>query len=337
MEGYIDAQRQTMFTTSTTEVKKHLDKMCREIENQMADKVDEIFLLMRRDYLSVITGTQLDGSRDAAKWSKAERSLRAEVAQILTGIDGLDMESKVKEDSSKCDGPVQVKDEKEEISSECQDSANHVNEQSIDTSDVTNDIKGSPENEEVKAPKHAIDTSERDWSPELPTLESLFAKAKSQSAPNTPIVIKHERQHGSSTIQHLTSPPSAKRVQDIKLEPLDERNALTYTYRTSSHDLLSPTKQILTEQSLSYKSPDIPEYLKRRLDSCRSRFPEDAFSVRDVNGDWMISCDDCGGKLYRLTNGMFNNFETHLKSSTHTYLRVTRDLRTSKSLTMHQA
>ncbi|TGO46555.1 hypothetical protein BCON_0318g00050 [Botryotinia convoluta] len=79
MRAYIDQTRNSMFKESCDEVKKSLDKMCRRVEESMNNKTDEVYLLMRRDYLQVLNGAQV-GGEVMPKW---ERHMRLQVARAL--------------------------------------------------------------------------------------------------------------------------------------------------------------------------------------------------------------------------------------------------------------
>ncbi|TGO22096.1 hypothetical protein BPAE_0182g00030 [Botrytis paeoniae] len=78
MRAYIDQKRNSMFKESCDEVKKSLDKMCRRVEESMNNKTDEVYLLMRRDYLQVLNGAQV--GEVMPKW---ERHMRLQVARAL--------------------------------------------------------------------------------------------------------------------------------------------------------------------------------------------------------------------------------------------------------------
>src|ERR1700694_78272 len=80
MTSHVDQHRQTMFHESTEEVKKHLKQMCSQVEEQMMNKVDEVFVLMRRDYMTVITGQHMPQGHVMPKW---ERSMKAEIAKLI--------------------------------------------------------------------------------------------------------------------------------------------------------------------------------------------------------------------------------------------------------------
>ncbi|ESZ90745.1 hypothetical protein SBOR_8879 [Sclerotinia borealis F-4128] len=61
MHNHIDQSRHAMFTESCDEVKTRLNKMCQTVEESMNNKIDEVFMLMRRDYLQVLNGAQISG------------------------------------------------------------------------------------------------------------------------------------------------------------------------------------------------------------------------------------------------------------------------------------
>jgi hypothetical protein len=54
--------------------------MCNQVEQTMSAKADKVFLMMSRDYLSVIGGEQLPQGQTMPKW---ERKMRSDVAQAI--------------------------------------------------------------------------------------------------------------------------------------------------------------------------------------------------------------------------------------------------------------
>ncbi|TVY91113.1 Nuclear GTPase SLIP-GC [Lachnellula willkommii] len=80
MTSHVDDNRTAMFTQSTEEVKDRLITMCRSVEERMANKADEVWSAMNRDYTQVISGTQLPEGQRMPKW---ERQLRGEVTKII--------------------------------------------------------------------------------------------------------------------------------------------------------------------------------------------------------------------------------------------------------------
>ena len=84
MASHVDQERHTMFRYATEAVKQRLTQMCRAVEEQMSNKADEVFLQMRRDYMTTIGGAQLS---QGDLMSKAERTMRKDVLSILDGAD----------------------------------------------------------------------------------------------------------------------------------------------------------------------------------------------------------------------------------------------------------
>ncbi|KAF2179023.1 hypothetical protein K469DRAFT_597528 [Zopfia rhizophila CBS 207.26] len=84
MIDYVKQHRHQMFKDATENVKGQLEQMCRQVEEDMSNKADEIFVSMRRDYVSLIGGAEVN--QDNAM-SKAERLLRAEIKSLLMGVD----------------------------------------------------------------------------------------------------------------------------------------------------------------------------------------------------------------------------------------------------------
>ncbi|OCL10223.1 hypothetical protein AOQ84DRAFT_387654 [Glonium stellatum] len=84
MVSYVDKERHTMFFRATEAVKHRLTLMCTEIEELMSEKADEVFLQMRRDYMTTIGGAHLS---QGDLMPKAERTVRRDVLDILNSAD----------------------------------------------------------------------------------------------------------------------------------------------------------------------------------------------------------------------------------------------------------
>lgn len=80
MNAHVDNNRAEMFTKSTEEVKIRLVQMCRDVEERMANKAEELWLAMNRDYTQVVSGSKLPQGQQMPKW---ERQLRSEIGQII--------------------------------------------------------------------------------------------------------------------------------------------------------------------------------------------------------------------------------------------------------------
>ena len=79
MTNHIETQRAEMFRESCDEVRTRLNAMAREVEELMANKADEVFLHMSRDYTEIVVGKKTTGE----VMPKAERHMRAEVAELI--------------------------------------------------------------------------------------------------------------------------------------------------------------------------------------------------------------------------------------------------------------
>jgi hypothetical protein len=86
MNNYVDRYKHSMFNDATFTVKRHLDAMCKVLEDVMEEKADEIFIGMKGDYTRVLGGGQVQFDQ-VAVLPKAERALRAEVMEILKSVD----------------------------------------------------------------------------------------------------------------------------------------------------------------------------------------------------------------------------------------------------------
>lgn len=54
MVTHVDESRHTMFRDATDTVKAQLDTMCRNVKKQLTDRVEGIFEVVFREYMTVI-------------------------------------------------------------------------------------------------------------------------------------------------------------------------------------------------------------------------------------------------------------------------------------------
>lgn len=107
MHKNINRSRHAMFTESCDGVKTKLNKMCQIIEESMNEGTDEVFMLMRRDYLQVLNGAQVTGEV-MPKW---ERHMRSDIAHILETHERDEMEklaTKLKSEEAKEDDVMNI-------------------------------------------------------------------------------------------------------------------------------------------------------------------------------------------------------------------------------------
>ncbi|KAL8823785.1 MAG: hypothetical protein Q9191_005549 [Dirinaria sp. TL-2023a] len=86
MSGHVSNERHTMFQRSVDEVGQSLTRLGQEVEHTMNEKADEVFILIRRDYRSVL------GDGDVSHGQllpKAQRLLRKEVLRIIGDVETL--------------------------------------------------------------------------------------------------------------------------------------------------------------------------------------------------------------------------------------------------------
>ena len=84
MANYVDQERDNMFCEVLETVVKHLDDLCKALQESMEAKADEILVLMNRDYTRVLGG--VDGSQPVYLQSKEASELRSDVREILEGV-----------------------------------------------------------------------------------------------------------------------------------------------------------------------------------------------------------------------------------------------------------
>ncbi|KAF2660783.1 hypothetical protein K491DRAFT_711373 [Lophiostoma macrostomum CBS 122681] len=85
MHDHVDRERHRMFKNATLTVQNHLlNAMCRALKEMMESKADEIFVMMRNDYMTVLGGVKVDQN---AIVSKEERNLRAKIKALLQTVD----------------------------------------------------------------------------------------------------------------------------------------------------------------------------------------------------------------------------------------------------------
>ncbi|KAK1593767.1 Dynamin family-domain-containing protein [Colletotrichum navitas] len=81
MVNHVENARHTMFRHSTDSVKEQLRALCRRVEDEITQQVQDIYNLLARDYLAVIVG--VDNNAQHSSLPRSERLLRAEMRPIL--------------------------------------------------------------------------------------------------------------------------------------------------------------------------------------------------------------------------------------------------------------
>lgn len=85
MANHVERARHTMFHEAITTVMRHLDDMCKVLQESMEAKADEIFMQMNMDYTRVLGGTA--GNQPLYLQSREETQFRSEIREILKGVD----------------------------------------------------------------------------------------------------------------------------------------------------------------------------------------------------------------------------------------------------------
>ncbi len=85
MNAHVDQERHVMFQQSADEARRRLLEMAHEARERMSDRVDEVFVAMRRDYRAVLGGGETKGE----VLPKAQRLLRKEIMTTLEGVEKL--------------------------------------------------------------------------------------------------------------------------------------------------------------------------------------------------------------------------------------------------------
>ena len=84
MTSHVDRVRLTMFHESTSEVRNRLSQMIRQVEEDMSNKADEVFVAMRRDYRAVLGGDSRSQGEMMPKW---QRMMQRDVKLVMDGAE----------------------------------------------------------------------------------------------------------------------------------------------------------------------------------------------------------------------------------------------------------
>ncbi|KAH0369733.1 hypothetical protein KCU65_g3085, partial [Aureobasidium melanogenum] len=79
MTNHVTAQKDTMFQRATQVVRNMITDLTNDVEEHMANRTDQVFVGMRRDYLQVLSNVRVDDVM-MPKW---ERSLRGTVEDVI--------------------------------------------------------------------------------------------------------------------------------------------------------------------------------------------------------------------------------------------------------------
>lgn len=80
MATHIDTYREEMFSNATESLQAQLSEVCRTVEKLLVNQVDEVFVKVRNDYLTVLGGAS---ASDHVVVPKAERSMKEHIRRTL--------------------------------------------------------------------------------------------------------------------------------------------------------------------------------------------------------------------------------------------------------------
>lgn len=83
MQAHVDQERHVMFQQSADEARRRLIEMIDQASMTMSDRMDEVFVAMRRDYRAVLGG----GDAQGEILPKSQRLLRKQVMTTLDGVE----------------------------------------------------------------------------------------------------------------------------------------------------------------------------------------------------------------------------------------------------------
>jgi hypothetical protein len=186
-----------MFKDSCDEVKKRLTQMCRHVEENMNNRTDEVFILMRRDYLTVINGAQVKGDI-MPKW---ERHMRANVAQALEEHEkdeaqALGIADEAGEDSdTKTETPG--KEEEDGEDAKIEETTKEEDETKEDTTENSGNGKG----------KDTKDTTMEVDKPDVPTKENVANTESNETSDANPADTVPNNVSSEAELSELGSTP----------------------------------------------------------------------------------------------------------------------------------
>ena len=87
MNSHVAEHRHLMFQTSADEVKRQLTSLVKDVEETMGDKMDEVFIQIKRDYRSVLGGGEVPQGGQVLP--RVERQVRKEIKRTILGVERL--------------------------------------------------------------------------------------------------------------------------------------------------------------------------------------------------------------------------------------------------------
>lgn len=89
MTDHVDQERHVMFQQSANQARGRLEKMVKDQENTLSDKIDQVFVAVCRDYRSVLGGGNIHGDL----LPKPQILLKSDVITVLEGVEEMFQEA----------------------------------------------------------------------------------------------------------------------------------------------------------------------------------------------------------------------------------------------------
>ncbi|KAH6846627.1 hypothetical protein B0T12DRAFT_444041 [Alternaria alternata] len=161
MANYVDQERDNMFREVLETVVKHLDDLCKALQESMEAKADEILVLMNRDYTRVLGG--VDGSQPVYLQSKEASELRSEVREILEGVSAqfepIANADIARDEAAKTNDACSEGEERSNVNAQetrsIFDSTHEIVEDAVDGADSTNTQPSAKKQKDDTVTKHA--------------------------------------------------------------------------------------------------------------------------------------------------------------------------------------
>ncbi|KAI4164369.1 MAG: hypothetical protein LQ342_002016 [Letrouitia transgressa] len=87
MNDHVEMERYTMFQKTAEDIKSQLLQLINNQQDILSDKVDEVFITVRRDYRTVLGIDQADQSSHEQLIPKTQRLMRQDVLAIIEGVE----------------------------------------------------------------------------------------------------------------------------------------------------------------------------------------------------------------------------------------------------------
>ena len=85
MNSHVAQHRLTMFQESADEVRRQLQVLVAEVEEELSDKIDEVFFQVKRDYRSALGGG--DQPKEGEILPKLQRQVRKETMRSIESVE----------------------------------------------------------------------------------------------------------------------------------------------------------------------------------------------------------------------------------------------------------